>query len=232
MPKRKYLDLVIDLETLGVKRTSPIISVGALWIEKDTNNDHTLHSLYKIISIKECTAEDIDATCLSWWVKNVKSSKFATDFEKSCGVTDVACMNKYLNNAGTGSSFNSALALYQFIKEAREYADTNGLKFNIWGCSPSFDLNMVDYWFKKTCMDITPWQYYEERDVRTIRDLVPHKAYKKFKDEYCLGDMDLKEIVDYKHNAFSDCVNEMIYIEMYRAIQEQMKDKLTVTASL
>lgn len=217
--KRKYLDVVVDIETLATSKNAPIISIGALWYD----NNNQPHYLYKVNDIDDLKEQDelkhIDIRTLKWWIKTMRDlgPYVKTDFEKCFNRNLVDTENEF-DDASSGSYVNNLLAFHNFLREAKDYAVANVLKFNIWGCSPSFDLRILEHHMKERALEV-PWAYYNERDVRTIRDLIRHGDFEDERDRIMPFELKMQGS---KHNALYDCFSEIVYINNYRKIQGEV----------
>lgn len=217
--KRKYLDVVVDIETLATSKNAPIISIGALWYD----NNNQPHPFYKVNDIGDLVYQNqtkhIDIETLKWWIKTLRDlgPLVKTDFEK-CFNRNLIDVDSEYDDKGSGCYTNNLISFLDFIHEAKDYATTNVLKFNIWGCSPSFDLRILEHHLKKNSMDV-PWAYYNERDVRTIRDIINHSTFEDERDKIMPFELRLQSS---KHNALYDCFSEIVYINNYRNIQREL----------
>lgn len=133
---------MVDIETLGIDPGCAILSIGA--VEFTTAGIE--RTFYKEISVKSCLEHglEIDGETLEWWLTE------DTNPEQTL-------------NALTGQT-TLTRALDGFWK----WYPNDGAE--IWANSPSFDCEHLKYAFDQIGMT-EPWEYYEERDVRTIRKL-------------------------------------------------------------
>lgn len=133
--------LHVDLETLGIKSTSQMLSIGAVigenefYVEVDTSmygqNPHDF---------------TLDQSTVDWW-------------EERGG---------FQPTQDTMHSPYEATAL--FVQFVDAHTDELGTDWTIWANSPSFDCAILLHhmWvFRLIC----PWRFYQERDVRSIKSL-------------------------------------------------------------
>ena len=52
-----------------------------------------------------------------------------------------------------------------------------------WGNSPDFDFGHVEYWLRAFNLDV-PWDYWQLRDIRTIKDFVDKEVREEIKAKY------------------------------------------------
>jgi len=137
--------VMIDLETLGTKSNSVVLSIAA--IQFDLNSGETGAEFKVNISLQDCinSGFEIQATTLHWWLTQ-KHEIMLKMFETSRGVIDA------LNCFST------------FFK-------SNNLVYP-WGNSARFDLQLLENVYDKLNVPI-PWNFRNERCYRTIVNMVP-----------------------------------------------------------
>jgi len=146
MSLNKYNNVMIDLETLGLRSTSVILSIGAVYFDIETGE--TGEEFYCTIDIDSCVecGLTIDAKTLQWWLSKSDSAKDSLNGKMS------------LNGALWG--------LHTFLLKG-------SIKNNlIWANSPKFDLGILVNAYKATDI-IQSWDDKNERDVRTLASLAP-----------------------------------------------------------
>ena len=70
----------------------------------------------------------------------------------------------------------------------------------VWANSPSFDLELLKYYFQESPYAL-PWAYYQERDVRTIKALLPKGQVSEIRGE--------------KHNALHDALHQVDLVQFF-----------------
>lgn len=148
--------LMVDLETLGVKAGSAILSIGAVVFDPDKKLPKKIPEnkiFYQNIEIKTSLAAGftIDQETVDWWKEQPKA---AQDILK----TDKIPVQKALLN----------FRIF-FIK--------NKLQF-IWSQGSSFDVALLEDGYRKIEMGF-PWRYTNSRDTRTIFDLAKIRCDRK-----------------------------------------------------
>lgn len=136
-------DIMIDIETLGTKPYSVILSIGAL--KFDIKTGEIGEEFHRVIDVKSCKKAglDLDFDTLVWWTNQpeaVRNSVFKGE------------------NRLSSVLFN----LDMFICETER----------IWSNSPSFDLSLIRNAYERIGLE-PAWNYLQERDVRTISALRP-----------------------------------------------------------
>lgn len=135
---------MIDLESLGNKPDSVILSIGAIKFDP-----YTLHEpfspFYMLLDVDEQTAlgRTIDDDTLDWWVSQPKE-----ETETVFGDTDRTSL----------ADFTSQFSKYLV-----------GLD-KLWAQGPQFDLVAIESMYHQLELPI-PWQYWAVRDSRTIMGL-------------------------------------------------------------
>ena len=142
--QRKYTDIMIDIETLDTRPTAVILSIAALAFDRSEEDPFLIPFNIQIDSLDQAASyqRTIDPATEMWWEQQSDEVKDAT--------------------------FNGQItlrhALHKLTFFIRNNADIDTVR--IWAKSPSFDLvilkNALDYFQYNT-----PWQYTNERDVRT-----------------------------------------------------------------
>jgi exodeoxyribonuclease VIII len=137
--------LLVDLETLDKKPGGLILTIGATRFcfgEPFTSVRWT--TFYTRINIPESAklGATIDADTVNWWMNQAEEAR------------NMAFMG------GKGLSPFDALA--QFL----EWGGDWGALAGIYGNSPSFDLDILAWYFETLGFEV-PWSYQQELDVRT-----------------------------------------------------------------
>lgn len=136
--------VLVDLETLGTDATSIIISIGAVKFDLEKgviDND----AFYASISVESNLRykRDLTESTLVWWMEQSKEAQAVFTEPKM--------------------TLDGAL---------QEFADWIGArpKYLMWGNGPTFDLGMLANAYRDLGWE-TPWEFWNERCVRTYRDL-------------------------------------------------------------
>lgn len=145
---KKFGHLMIDLESMGVKSGSAIISIGAVefnMITGETGQEFKIN-----ISLESCIKVGLimDANTVMWWLKQSDGARSSLIQEP---IVDINM---------------ALLGLAEFIRKC------GGQDCEIWGNSPRFDLEKLDAAYHAIGMNI-PWDFRKERCVRTLVSFYP-----------------------------------------------------------
>lgn len=139
-------NIMIDVETLGVRPGSVILSIGAVAFDavKITGRYH------KNINTKTCLEAGLetDPETLAWWQDQ-----------------DEAARQVITKAATTGEPIASTL--WDF----RNWFHRNGKL--AWGNGADFDLPIVSEAFRRCGLGLAPWHSYNSRCYRTLKNLRP-----------------------------------------------------------
>ena len=150
----KFNHLMIDIETMGNKSYSSILSIGAL--EFDLETGKTGESFVINIDLQSCLDIGlvINADTLMWWLNQSEDSRLQLINSKKYHISE---------------------ALLKFS----EFCSKN--KYQVWGNSNRFDLGLLQNAYNILNLPL-PWDFRLERDVRTLVSLYPNvKANFKYK---------------------------------------------------
>ncbi len=137
---------MLDMETLGVSVTAPIISIAAVYFDPKTGRIGD--SFYKVIKLDSSLANGvIEPSTLSWWM--MQSDEARQVFNDQSAVTFVE-------------------ALHQLSDFA--VSDGGSDLLQVWGNGASFDNAIIAHAYSQAGIDL-PWRFRNDRDVRTIVSL-------------------------------------------------------------
>lgn len=152
--------MMVDIETLGTKPGSVILSIGAVafspyhgdLLSNAIDNNRKFSCRIDLQSAMDYGLT-IDSSTLLWWMKQSDQARYKA-FED-----------------GESLSLNDALVrLCAFIK-------FHNIKY-AWGNSASFDLGLLSVAFDKAELK-TPWPFWGENCYRTIKNVAGVKGYKE-----------------------------------------------------
>lgn len=145
----KY-DYSIDLETLGTRFDSYILSIGVAAFNIETGE--ILNTFHKNTVCDNNF--NIDINTVMWWLNQSDAARIAiTDNNKKAIPIETA-----LNE------------LSSFILDHK--------KSVVWGNGSSFGITLLDHAYHQ-CKLKQPWQFWNVRDMRTIVDLASVKGFDK-----------------------------------------------------
>jgi len=143
----KMIDVMIDIETLGINPDSVVLTIGAIKFRKDEDlkSLDSYETFYVKIDQNSCTEIGckVDPKTVDWWNKQSVESRYEA-IESDDRIT-----------------IREAL-----IKLSKWLKGDN----IIWANSPSFDCVILENVYKKCKLDI-PWKFWLIRDCRTLFDL-------------------------------------------------------------
>lgn len=146
-----YLNVMIDLETLGKKPGSKILSIGACTFGSSEINSRK--QFYRTIQREQPgLVEDIDT--VEWWAKQ-----------------DIKAQQELFNSP---TSIPIGIALTEFALWLRKVEEDNpGKILRVWGNAASFDLKILEYAYVIVTWNGAPWGFRNEMCFRTLKNLFP-----------------------------------------------------------
>jgi len=132
--------VMVDIETLGLKRDSVILSIGAVEFGPAQIGD----TFEASISRESCEAAGltVDQDTLEWWQDQPEKARAVLD----------------------GGD--------ELVDVLECFADWAAGLDEIWANSPSFDCEALEYAAEQVDVAV-PWDFYQERDYRTLKSLPP-----------------------------------------------------------
>ncbi len=186
--KYRMIEIMLDLETMSVNDYPVITQLAA--VAFCLNTGKTLDSFNEHIGIRDSVQQGltVDGKTFEWWCK-----------QPVAAYNDVVLKSMY-----SDSKIQDVLVKFTV------WIDDLKIKYGafdkkttlcLWGNGISAD----NRWLMQAytvCKLEPPWQYYENRDVRTLVDLGRRVA-----------DFDIKMVgfVGTKHNALDDCNHQIKY---------------------
>ncbi|HQX04984.1 MAG TPA: 3'-5' exonuclease [Flavobacterium sp.] len=139
-----FTHLMLDIETMGNKSNSAIVSIGA--VEFNIETGKTGKEFYRNVSLKSSIdlGLNIDADTVMWWMNQSDDARKSLTNEK-------------------------AISISQALVDFREFCTK---EYQIWGNSARFDLGLMQDAYNKANIDI-PWDFRKERCVRTLVSFNP-----------------------------------------------------------
>lgn len=145
--------IMLDLETLGTRPGSVILSIGAVAFDHRTGLGAEFH-----VKINQRSSEraglTVDKGTLGWWMRQSPEARALLDETRN-----------------GGEPLDSALD--QFAAFVRQFKDVR-----IWGCGSSFDGVLLSAAYA-TIGRTQPWRYVNDRCYRTLKALVPSIAMER-----------------------------------------------------
>ncbi|MDX6042639.1 exonuclease [Scandinavium lactucae] len=145
----RYTHLMVDIESLGKKADSPIVSIGAVFFDPSTGN--TGSEFYKVISLESSMASGgvPDASTIIFWLKASPEARSELVMDDAIPLDD------------------ALLQLNEFIAEN---AANGPDSVQVWGNGATYDNVLLEASYDRTGIPC-PWKFWNNRDVRTIVEL-------------------------------------------------------------
>jgi hypothetical protein len=188
--------LMVDIETLGVRTTAPITSVGAVLFDPQATD--TFEALYERAFLRIVDIDDAVKVCgpaeggtLKWWF----------------GQKDEAIKRMVSGDSISVKAALSDLWIYSHVRGDRNPAvATLPLPTHIWAKSPDFDCKILESACDRVQIKY-PFFFAHQRCVRTAQDLAfPDGELPQFS-------------TGVHHDARDDAVNQALMIQAcYRAL--------------
>ena len=166
-----YGDIMVDLETLSTDTDGAIVSIGAVRFNETSISDS---SFYRVITIQSNIDEGrtISGNTLKWWLSQDAKAKAMFQDE-------------------------SAVSLEQALDEFRAWVGADAKTVRMWGNGADFDCAMIKHAYGNQG---APWEFYNSRCFRTIKELPAAKKVPKPKN-------------DGAHNALFDALAQAQHLQ-------------------
>ena len=135
------MKLMIDLETLGTKPNSAILSIGAVAFDNSGIHDEFYVNVDLATSIQN--GFDVDPSTMYWWLSQDKNAGSVLSKDKKPVMVALSMLESFLEK-------------YKGCE--------------VWANSPSFDLVTLKNHHEKLNF-VTNWDFWNERDFRTFLTL-------------------------------------------------------------
>lgn len=141
-------DVMIDLETFGLKTNAPIVQIGAAAFDRDTGV--VGRTFFRNILIDSALRSgEADGETVAWWLSRGRAARESL-LEDPVGMP------------------TALMDLRTFIADL----ETQGV-VRPWACGSTFDIAKLEYQYEVQHEQHTPWAFHTVRDVRTVEDLSP-----------------------------------------------------------
>ncbi|HCU2466344.1 TPA: 3'-5' exoribonuclease [Klebsiella pneumoniae] len=194
-----YVHVIVDLETMGKKHNAPIVAIGAVVFDPATGSIG--ESFYKVVCLESSVnwGAVIDPSTVIWWLKQSSEARSAIVNDDAIPLQD---------------------ALLQFREFVSDNVAGGSKKAQVWGNGASFDNSILRSSYDCIAEDY-PWEYWNDRDVRTMVELGHAINYEPQKAIPFEGE---------RHNALADAIHQARYVSAIwqRLIEgNQVLQKLT-----
>lgn len=192
-------DIMVDIETLHNSVNSAITQIGAVHFNIATGE---VYDTFKVtIDLQSClnVGLEIKAETLAWWLEE-----------------NAALLKSIISD-------KSALNIKEGLFEFRKWLESkNPSTFRIWGNSNRFDLGIIANAYDKANQGkALPWQFFLERDVRTLTDLpnILHQISYPTLEKSFINEIDYKSLEielaianGVRHEPVEDCIVQINYV--------------------
>ncbi|HBR1194814.1 TPA: 3'-5' exoribonuclease [Klebsiella pneumoniae] len=176
-----YVHVMVDLETMGKKNNAPIVAIGAVVFDPTTGSIG--ESFYKVVCLESSVnwGAVIDPSTVIWWLKQSSEARSAIVNDDAIPLQD---------------------ALLQFREFVSDNVAGGSKKAQVWGNGASFDNSILRSSYDCIAEDY-PWEYWNDRDVRTMVELGQAISF------------DPKTTIPFegsRHNALADAIHQARYV--------------------
>lgn len=176
-----YVHVMVDLETMGKKHNAPIVAIGAVVFDPATGSIG--ESFYKVVCLESSVnwGAVIDPSTVIWWLKQSTEARSAIVNDDAIPLQD---------------------ALLQFREFVSDNVAGGSKKAQVWGNGASFDNSILRSSYDCIAEDY-PWEYWNDRDVRTMVELGQAISF------------DPKTTIPFegsRHNALADAIHQARYV--------------------
>ena len=176
-----YVHVMVDLETMGKKHNAPIVAIGAVVFDPATGSSG--ESFYKVVCLESSVnwGAVIDPSTVIWWLKQSSEARSAIVNDDAIPLQD---------------------ALLQFREFVSDNVAGGSKKAQVWGNGASFDNSILRSSYDCIAEDY-PWEYWNDRDVRTMVELGQAISF------------DPKTTIPFegsRHNALADAIHQARYV--------------------
>ncbi|MEG8451733.1 3'-5' exoribonuclease [Klebsiella pneumoniae] len=176
-----YVHVMVDLETMGKKYNAPIVAIGAVVFDPATGSIG--ESFYKVVCLESSVnwGAVIDPSTVIWWLKQSSEARSAIVNDDAIPLQD---------------------ALLQFREFVSDNVAGGSKKAQVWGNGASFDNSILRSSYDCIAEDY-PWEYWNDRDVRTMVELGQAISF------------DPKTTIPFegsRHNALADAIHQARYV--------------------
>lgn len=149
------IDFAVDLETMGRVPGAPVPAIALVSFDRETQ-EVGVHQFYAVIEMGDAFrwGDKPDGETVAWWLRQSEKAR--------ASLTDVVVTN-------------TQTALATLLSSLADPNAEDGHEFDhirLWGNGASFDLGILGGLFDRMGL-IRPWQFCNERDMRTMVDLYP-----------------------------------------------------------
>ncbi|PBB41733.1 ATPase [Mesorhizobium sp. WSM3866] len=140
----KFTHCMIDLETMGTAPNAPVVAIGAIYFDPDTG---ALGETFDAaIDLEDAVRYGrVSGSTLKWWLNQGEAAR-----------------QKVVRGR------HSAQLVFE---KFHEFCRKHGTGIKPWGNGSSFDITILEYAFGRILDKPAPWDFWNVRDCRTIKEL-------------------------------------------------------------
>lgn len=174
----KYIDVMIDLETLGTAVGCKILEIGAV----------TFDGMFEFERLIERKSQLLfeDKGTLDWWISQGEDAWGRV----SSGKVGIAAV------------------LAEFTSWIKDLERQYNKPVRVWGNAASFDISILEHAYKAYFFQSLPWKYYNVMCFRTLKNLYPQIKAPEFVGQKHMAIWDAKHqvrhanvILNYRNGA-------------------------------
>ena len=141
---------MIDLETMGLRPTSAVVSIGVVHFDAE----RIIDKFYTPVSLADCRELGMttDASTEAWWARQSVEARSAWQVEDAPKVIDAL------------TELNRWIANYALVKKVAP-----------WGNGADFDIPLIKNMYEAVNAE-PPWMYYNQHCYRTLKNMFPVAA--------------------------------------------------------
>lgn len=201
-----HLCWMLDLETLDTKVTSVITEIALVGFDIATGEIIQEMSIHLYMDEQIALGRTISGNTLAWWLDqpSISRDKLKLSVKDWC---ENNCKSKPLPlryALKTISEFITNKSTQWQQEHNRKYGNKYSTSPLIFGNGIQFDIGKLTNLYSSLGKDV-PWEYWAERDVRTLVDFRPD-----------IKERIIKDFQGIKHYGLDDCKNQIRYVvEIY-----------------
>lgn len=197
------MELMMDLETLGVDMGAPVVTIGACLFDPyscDSGEALMKRSMLVRVDISDAIkyADKVDGSTVRWWFEQKDAAIKALVGDDCVPVQEaMTLLTRFCNERGAFVNKVFFDGLSELPKACR-----------FWAKDPDFDMRLMQHYYDHPDLDGSqPWKFYECRSVRTVQDLA-----------WPDGDRPQFDVPGIAHDARWDAVTQALTVQaaMYR----------------
>lgn len=150
---RHYQNVMVDLETLGIRPGATILSIGAVGFDASGVGEDRFHA---IVNREDSRALGFveDATTVHWWSQQSHAAQETLRQADEAGFLVPEALTRFAT----------------FLADAGGYDDRGRLRVKVWGNGSDFDNALLAAAYDRVKLPL-PWPFFSNRCFRTLKGL-------------------------------------------------------------